>query len=161
MIVLINIILILLIVLILWYKYYNATHINSISFKESLDLTNLPIITFYVGKSKYNFLLDTGASLSVINKDIINVIEHSKSKETSTIYGMEGNTVEAECVDICLYYNEHKFEDLFQVVDLSGAFANMKMKYGVTLHGILSSSFFQKYKYVLDFDKLIAYSKLK
>ena len=38
------------------------------SFREALDLVGLPIVTFYQGDKKLNFLLDTGANLSVINK---------------------------------------------------------------------------------------------
>ena len=42
--------------------------INSrISFKEALDLTSLPIVTFENNGRKINFLLDTGASKSIIN----------------------------------------------------------------------------------------------
>jgi hypothetical protein len=39
------------------------------------------------------------------------------------------------------------------------AFGHMKQDTGVTLHGIIGSKFFNKFKYVLDFDELIAYSK--
>ena len=30
---------------------------------------------------------------------------------------------------------------------------------GVTIHGVIGNKFMQKYKYILDFDKMIAYSK--
>ena len=39
------------------------------------------------------------------------------------------------------------------------AFGNIKKETGVTIHGILGSDFFTRYKYVLDFDKLIFYKK--
>ena len=44
---------------------------NKISFKETLDLTDLPIVTFEQNGNKINFLLDTGANRSVINKAIL------------------------------------------------------------------------------------------
>ena len=34
----------------------------------------------------------------------------------------------------------------------------IKLEYGINLHGILGSTFFQKYRYVLNFDELVAYS---
>ena len=43
---------------------------ESMSFREAIDLVGLPIVTFYQGDRKYNFLLDTGANLSVINLSI-------------------------------------------------------------------------------------------
>ena len=45
------------------------------------------------------------------------------------------------------------------ISDLDKPFNNIKKESGVTIHGILGNNFFKKYKYVLDFDKLIAYSK--
>ena len=41
--------------------------INSrMSFKEALDLIELPIVTFYQGDKKLNFMLDSGSNLSII-----------------------------------------------------------------------------------------------
>lgn len=42
---------------------------------------------------------------------------------------------------------------------MSGAFAQLKSMYGIQIHGILGTSFFQKYRYVLDFAELTAYQK--
>lgn len=153
------ILIILLIICIALYVIYNKNKIDTISFKESIDLIDLPIITFYIGKNKYNFLLDTGASISIINKNIVKSLQCENNGESSVVFGMEGNPVEVECVDINLYYKDRSYVDTFQVVDLSVAFSNIKNNYGITLHGVVGSRFFQKYKYILDFDKLIAYNK--
>ena len=42
---------------------------------------------------------------------------------------------------------------------MSDAFGHIKKDTGVTVHGIIGSLFFNEFKYVLDFDELIAYSK--
>ena len=42
--------------------------IGKISFRESMDLVQLPIVTFMNNGKKLNFLLDTGASYSSINE---------------------------------------------------------------------------------------------
>ena len=39
--------------------------------------------------------------------------------------------------------------------------STMKKEYGVTIHGLLGTGFFQKYKYVLDFNEMVAYSLKK
>ena len=47
---------------------YNRKKVK-MSFKESMNLTELPIVTFYNGTNKLNFLLDTGSNLCVINSN--------------------------------------------------------------------------------------------
>lgn len=146
--------------------YYYLKHIankdnyDKVSFKESLDLCDLPVITFINNDVKLNFLLDTGANKSVINYDTLTLpIEYNKSDKAGTIFGMEGNAIEVSYINMDISYKNKVFNDTFQVLDMSAAFDRIKKNDGVTLHGVLSHNFFQKYKYILDFDELIAYSK--
>lgn len=132
--------------------------IDRMSFKETLDLTELPIVTFKQGEKKLNFLLDTGATNSVINKSVVDEFEFVPTKFKDTIYGADGNSDHVDIVEMTITYKEKQFTDLFYSWDLDGAFGNLKQKYGVNLHGVIGSSFFQKYKYVIDFDELVAYS---
>jgi hypothetical protein len=46
----------------------------------------------------------------------------------------------------------------FIVRDMADAFNEVKSNSGVTIHGILGSDFFQKYKYVINFNELVAYN---
>ena len=57
-----------------------------------------------------------------------------------------------------IVYKDKEYQEDFQVIDLSKAFGVIKSESGVNLHGILGNSFFQKYKYVINFDELIVYS---
>lgn len=133
---------------------------KELSFKDSLHLTGLPILIFNQGSKTYNFLLDTGSNRSHINKSIIdnNVIKYSNENSTIEVYGMEGNARTSNMCKIDLEMNGITFNDLFVVNDLDNAFSSLKEDHGVTLHGILGTSFFEKYKYVIDFNKYIAYS---
>lgn len=130
---------------------------DKMSFKETLDLTDLPILTFLVGDKKLNFILDTGASNSYIHQGILGDIEHTDLGVEGTVYGMEGNRVETGCATIVLKYKDTEFSDDFQVFDLSQPLANLKETHGVNVHGFLGNSFFQKYRYIIDFDELVAY----
>ena len=56
-------------------------------------------------------------------------------------------------------YRNQKFIDRFYISDLNESFGAIKAETGVQIHGILGSKFFAKYKYILDFESLIAYSK--
>lgn len=129
-----------------------------ISFKESMDLTDLPVITLYNNGKKFNFLLDTGATISVIDSNILDKFNHSKTESTGVLLGMEGNKINVSYVRASLEYKDKTYEEDFQVVDMSASFGEVKAESGVTLSGILGNSFFKKYQYILDFNSLIAYS---
>ena len=129
------------------------------SFKESMNLTELPIVTFYNGSTKLNFLLDTGANLCVINSRIIDSLNYKKLDEKGSVFGMEGNSVDIDYISMDFTYNSKSYSSSFQVVDMQEAFGRIKQESGVTVHGILGSKFFEEYKYVLDFKELIAYTK--
>lgn len=141
-------------------KKYSKIYKSAISFRESLDLTGLPVVTFSQGKNKFNFLLDTGATNSVINEAQLTNIKHSIIEDaTCEVYGIEGNIQTVPFVHI-EFMRDIKYTGAFQVVDMSTAFDSVKAETGVTIVGILGNDFFQKYKYVLDYDTMIAYSTL-
>lgn len=132
---------------------------DAMSFREAMDLTNLPIVTFYQGDKKFNFLLDTGATLSVINQAALESITHTTINETGELYGVDGVKREVSYASINLAYKNKDYTEEFQVLDMQEAIDQVKAESGVNMVGIIGSEFFRKYKYVLDFDELVAYSK--
>ena len=138
---------------------YKGKRMNKISFKEALDLANLPVITLRQGDKKVNLLLDTGSTESIIIPSILDNLEHEDIGKTGTIFGMEGNSIDTRYVKMDLMYNYITYSENFQVVDMSNAFNSIKQSTGVTIHGILGNSFFEKYGYVIDFQELVAYGK--
>ena len=132
---------------------------SKISFKEAMDLVELPIVTFYNGDKKLNFLFDTGSNVSYINSSVIPLLVHEKiDKEMNTI-GIEGNKVSNPFCKMSVTYKNQVFEEEFSIADLDEAFDVVKKESGVQIHGILGSKFFERYKYVIDFKELIAYIK--
>lgn len=132
---------------------------ENMSFREAMDLVELPIVTFYNKDTKLNFLLDTGSDLSYINKSILSSLEYTKISESRNIISVGGNTQSLGCCNMTVTYRNQKFTDRFYISDLNEAFGAIKAETGVQIHGILGSKFFAKYKYILDFESLIAYSK--
>lgn len=132
---------------------------TKISFKESLDLTELPVVTFYNGNKKLNFLLDTGSNYSYINKSVLSILEYTPTDAEISTFGMEGNSTKGSICKMKIYYKKLEFDDLFNVIDLDNAFNKIKEESGVTIHGILGSKFFEKYRYIIDFNELTAYIK--
>lgn len=135
---------------------YNKSKVK-MSFRESMDLAELPVVTFYNGGRKLNFLLDTGANLCIINSNILNSLDYKNSEVKGAIYGMEGNTTYVDYISMEFTYKNKSYKSTFQVVDMQEAFDKVKQESGVTIHGILGSKFFEEYKYILDFKELIAY----
>ena len=129
------------------------------SFKETMDLCELPIVTFMNNGKKLNFLLDTGASRSVIHKGALEGLSYEPINIVGDIYGMDGKRQEVTYISMSISYKDKEYSDEFQSIDMSEPFSNLKNDYGVNLHGVLSSTFFQKYKYILNFEELVAYSK--
>ena len=132
---------------------------SKISFKEAMDLVELPVVTFYNGGTKLNFLLDTGSNVSYINSSIIPLLVHEKTDKEMNTIGIEGNKVSNQFCKMSVTYKNQVFEEEFSIADLDEAFGVVKQESGVQIHGILGSKFFERYKYVLDFKELIAYIK--
>ena len=132
---------------------------SSISFKEGMELTELPVVTFYNNGKKVNFLLDTGSNNSIINEKDLKELNYEKHNYSINTFGMEGKAIESSICSMTIEYKNNEFTNEFTILDMSEAFNRIKSESGVTINGILGSKFFEKYKYVLDFAELIAYSK--
>ena len=132
---------------------------NSMSFREAMDLVGLPIVTFYQGDKKLNFLLDTGSNLSVINEAALESIEHETLDRKGSLYGVDGIKRETSFASISLVYKKDEYREEFQVTNIQAAIDEVKAESGVNMIGIIGNDFFRRYKYILDFDELVAYSK--
>lgn len=141
-------------------RKYSKIYKRAISFRESMDLSGLPVITFNQGKKKFNFLFDTGATTSVINSSVLEKIKYTELEGYQCeVYGMEGNAQQVNMVTIN-FKRDLEFSDDFQVIDMSSAFDSVKAETGVTISGILGNTFFQKYKYIIDYEQMIVYPKV-
>lgn len=131
---------------------------DKISFRETMNLAGLPIVTFKQGENKFNFILDTGAFSSIIDSRVLEKLQYTELEGKSIGYGIDGKEHSMSRVGIVLTYKDKDYSDAFRVLDMSASFDALKRDYGVTVHGLLSSSFFERYKYVLNYNELIAYS---
>jgi hypothetical protein len=128
------------------------------SFKESLDLANLPIVTMYQGNNKIHFLLDTGSTDNMIDSNYTILNYKNIENECANLTGI-GGTQQTELIELNLFYKDKEFVVDALKLDMSNTFGVIKQNTGIQLHGILGSSFFNKYKYILDYYNMIAYPK--
>lgn len=133
---------------------------TAISFKESMDLINVPIVTFLNNHVKLHFLLDTGSDSSFIRKDALKLLLYKKTDVTEgSIMTGAGEAVSLGKATLKITYKKQEFEDEFEITDLLQMWDDSTNPLGITVHGILGSRFFNKYKYQIDFNEMIAYSK--
>lgn len=134
---------------------------KKISFKEALDLTELPVITFIGEGKKLNFLIDTGANNSILNESVANKMklkcEEFDGVETNTA---GGNINLNKVTNLAIKFDDKReYDERFLITDMDEAFNSVKAETGVMIHGILGSNFFAKYKYIIDYDSLALYVK--
>lgn len=140
------------------HKFLNI-HPDAMSFQNSMDLAELPVVTFRQGDKKINFLFDTGSNNCIIDSNILKNLDHKMLDVETNILGLEGNAQKTGVCTIKMTYKDKEYEYPYVIQDMSAAFDSIKKETGVTVNGMLGSKFFNEFKYVLDFDELIAYSK--
>lgn len=134
---------------------------SSISFMETFNLTEMPIVTFLAGDSKINFLLDTGASKSFISPSASNLVVGEEAIGSMNVISATGTeNMTCKMIETVLSYKDRDYEvSLFVNKGLETSFKDIKAEKGVVLHGVLGADFLDKYSYVLDFEKYLAYPK--
>lgn len=138
--------------------YFKST--NKMSFREAMDLAELPVVTFYQDKEKFNFLLDTGSTHSHISSEVVNRLKGTPTENLENIQGVGGEVTSNTAIKATLEYKSKTYEVLLVVGEhLNAVFKSIKGSTGVQLHGIIGSNFLSDNRYILDFDEFIAYQK--
>lgn len=138
-----------------------SRHGDEMSFREAMDLAELPVVTFYQGTEKFNFLLDTGSNHSHISVEAAKRVKGVPMVGSENVQGVGGAMAVDRAVNATIEYKSKSYEVLLLVGEhLSDTFRAIKETTGVQVHGILGSGFLSDNRYVLDFDELIAYSRV-
>lgn len=151
----------------LLYKEYQREHERqqlakkNMSFIESINLTGLPIISFSNNGQVVNMVLDTGSNVCLINKSSLPQLEYKNGDCQTEVVGLSGNAESGDTVFLPLKYKDWEFDFECWATDINEMVTSLKKEYGVTIHGLLGTGFFSKYKYVLDFNEMVAYSLAK
>lgn len=137
-----------------------SRHGDEMSFREAMNLAELPVVTFYQGTEKFNFLLDTGSNHSHISVEAAERIKGTPMVGSENVQGVGGATVIDRAVNATIEYKSKSYEVLLLIGEhLTDTFRTIKETTGVQVHGIIGSGFLSDNRYILDFDELIAYSK--
>lgn len=122
-----------------------------------LQETGLSLIVTSDKLKNLCFLIDTGATHNILFNY---VYEHFKDEfrvleEKQKIMGIEGEYKETPVIKATFTFEGIDYTSTFSVLDATDAIAQVQKETGVQIHGILSTDFLVKNKWILDFDKLI------
>lgn len=129
------------------------------SFADTMGRLNLPIVSFSNNGQIFNFIIDTGASLSVIDSNVLHKLNYSKLDIKGSAYGIDGNTINTDYVAITLRHEATLYIEQFQVMRLN-AFDNLKGIDGIDVAGILGSAFLKRHGAILNYESLSACIKV-
>ena len=140
-------------------KTYRSNYKVAIPFKESLDLTGLPVVTFDNKGVKLHLLIDTGSDMSIVDSKAMEecIIKEVKGSNTQLVTG--GGALDSNALAVIpISYKELDFEGEFLICDMEEQFKNA---FGgkIHVHGLLGSDFFRKYKYKIDYSDLAVYAR--
>ncbi len=133
--------------------------INPISFFDIYTKVELPIVPFNNNNTFY-FLVDSGSTMSSINKCDLDKMVFKDRSEEGNAFGIDGKSVQVSYVEAELTHGEHTYREIFEVFDITG-FDNIESDYGVRICGIIGSSFMLRYNINIDYDTMMIYSKGK
>ena len=135
---------------------------TKISFKESLDLVELPVITFMNNDKKLNLLIDSGSDISYLCEKVVPELNLISEEEVGLNIMTGVKSMDSVCneVKLNLSFKDNNFVEKFIILpELDHQFDDIKKENGVKIDGILGNSFLSKYKYIIDYKDLSVYMK--
>ena len=138
--------------------------ITNFSFPISYGLTKagLPLIPIMIGDYALCFIIDTGATLSLLDSSVADRLGDLsvKSDKSSFILGLDGKHRQVEkTATLSFKIEEHSFTQTFVCESLFDALIKIEMESDIQVHGILGNDFLLKNKWIIDYEKLEIYFK--
>lgn len=135
---------------------------TKISFKESLDLVELPVITFMNNNKKLNLLIDSGSDISYLCNRVVSELNLISEEEIglNIMTGIKSMNSVCNEVKLNLSFKDNNFVEKFIILpELDHQFDDIKKENGVKIDGVLGNTFLSKYKYIIDYKDLSVYMK--
>lgn len=114
---------------------------------------DVPYVTIKSQGMPLNMLVDTGCGSSIIDKNLLNVLEYEETDEHISLAALTSDSVSSKIVVIPITIKGKEFKQKFAPYVSNGDIANFRSLYGIALHGILGSDFLETTKCRIDFNK--------
>ena len=146
------------------YRSNILKNYNDVSIGDTLEKSGYAILTFTINRKRYNFLLDTGSAVNMIDTSALKRIVDSgyelmPPEESYFISGIGGESKKAESYSLGIRYDKVAYRDSFVVKDLSTIFGTIYDQTGFKIDGLLGMPFFSKHQWVFDFEQNIVWIK--
>jgi hypothetical protein len=118
-----------------------------VDISNSLNILGLPFMSFQKGERTLSFLLDTGASMNFIRKDVLEefISEAEILPYTTQFFGIENVGHETSVFSLSIHLGPHTFTEDFQELPGENSLRFSLDDYDIQLDGILGYTFFSKY----------------
>lgn len=150
------------IIIALWVAFLIILVVSMFTHKDAdlkflnFEKMDIPYVTIDIQGVKCNMIIDSGSGVSIFDE---NFFLHSGIMYTSTnkavdVTGIEGNEKTMNIISVSFKFSGRTLTEEFSIHDCTPMFMNFKKLYGIEIHGILGSSFFNKYDSIIDYQKL-------
>ena len=121
---------------------------------HGLSKTGLPLIAVEMNDQNICFLLDSGATLNLLDKRVYDYFNKDKLNETKVAtkisnFGIDGIETEVHRVEQNFKFENCLFKAKFSIFDSAAAFDKVEEESGIQIHGILGR------QCLFELDKLI------
>ena len=118
---------------------------------QNWEKSDIPYITIDIQGHQLNMIADSGGSMCIIRKDVLNEIDYKPSTRTVEICALTNEGLPSEVVTVPIIINEKEF-DIDFIVYNSDDIGGFKYKCGVEMHGLLGVEFFKATGGIVDFN---------
>jgi hypothetical protein len=118
---------------------------------------NIPYITVKHNNVEFNFIVDSGCTISCIDENVLDLLVHTDTGELSdgVLFANGEGTKTNKIIKLSFKLNDKEFTETFNALDFYSMTKQVKDNFGITVRGLLGSEFLYKNKLILDFDESI------
>lgn len=132
---------------------WKTTKSKSLEFPfQNYRKTDVPYIEFPIQGQNFNVLVDTGCAVSIISKVALEGIRYSESKRKVSLSALTSDSIPSNVVSVPFTLKGENYNEEFVLYDDSDI-GGFEVKYGITIHGILSNEFLDKMGAKVDFKR--------
>lgn len=119
---------------------------------QNFGAIDIPYVTLDIQGNPMNMIVDTGCGISMLAVPAIKNFEllYKKSNRRVALSAITSDKVEAGAITIDFNIGKHNVSEDFFLQDVED-FGNFKKMYGIEMHGLLGSSFFDANNCKIDF----------
>lgn len=126
---------------------------SSSSYDFQIGEIDIPYVTMDVQGNQFNMIVDTGCGVSLLNKPAIQDCElmYQNCDRVVSLSAITDDKIESGAITVSFEVGKREVTEDFFLQDVED-FGNFQQMYGITIHGLLGSSFFEKNNCVIDYE---------